>query len=126
MRCLGVRGATSVAKNTRESIIAATREMLEEIVARNDLSVDDVTSVIFTITTDLDAVHPAYAARELGWTDIPLLCMQEMPVRGALPRCVRVLIMWNSESRVQHVHHVYLGRARTLRPDLLKGGENDD
>lgn len=125
MRCLGVRGAISVAENTKESIIAATRKLLKEIVARNDLSIDDVASVIFTATADLDAAHPASAARELGWTNTPLLCMQEMSVIGGLPRCVRVLIMWNSDLRADQVHHVYLGEARSLRPDLLKG-ENDD
>ena len=125
MRCLGVRGATSVTDNTRESIIAATREVLEEIVAKNDLSIDDVASVIFTATPDLDAAHPANAARELGWINTPLLCMQEMFVVGGLPRCVRVLILWNSERQADQVHHVYLGEARSLRPDLLKG-ENDD
>ncbi|HDL86573.1 MAG TPA: chorismate mutase [Candidatus Acetothermia bacterium] len=125
MRCLGVRGATSVTDNTRESIIAATREVLEEIVAKNDLSIDDVASVIFTATSDLDAAHPANAARELGWINTPLLCMQEMFVVGGLPRCVRVLILWNSERQADQVHHVYLGEARSLRPDLLKG-ENDD
>lgn len=125
MRCLGVRGATSIASNTRESIIAATRELLEEIVAQNDLSIDDVASVIFTATPDLDAIHPAHAARELGWVNTPLLCVQEMSVVGGLPRCVRVLILWNSERRADEVRHVYLGQARQLRPDLLEG-ENDD
>jgi len=125
MRCLGVRGATSVADNTEESIIAATRELLEEIVARNDLSIDAVTSVIFTATSDLDAAHPASAARELGWIDTPLLCMQEMTVIGGLPHCVRVLILWNSDLRADQVHHVYLGEARSLRPDLVEGGNDD-
>jgi len=125
MRCLGVRGAISVAENTRESIIAATRELLEEIVARNDLSIGDVASVIFTATPDLDAAHPAKAARELGWINTPLLCVQEMSVSGGLPHCVRGLILWNSERRADQVHHVYLGAARSLRPDLVKG-ENDD
>lgn len=125
MRCLGVRGATSVSHNTRELIVAATRQLLEEIVAKNDISIDDVASVIFTATPDLDAAHPAHAARELGWIDTPLLCLQEMSVTGGLPRCVRVLILWNGEQRADQVRHVYLGQARRLRPDLLEG-ENDD
>jgi len=115
MRCLGVRGATSVSHNTRESIIAATRELLEEIVAKNGLSIDEVASVIFTATPDLDSAHPAHAARELGWVNTPLLCVQEMSVVGGLSRCVRVLILWNSERRADQVCHVYLGQARRLR-----------
>ena len=124
MRCLGVRGATSVSNNTRESIIAATRELLEEIVAKNDLAVDDVVSVTFTVTPDLDAAYPAYAARELGWVNTSLLCVQEMSVVGGLPRCVRVLILWNSERCADQVCHVYLGQARQLRPDLSEGEDD--
>ena len=125
MRCLGIRGATSVSDNTQNAIIAATRELLEEIVAKNDLSIDDVATVIFTVTPDLDATYPAHAARELGWVDTPLMCMQEMSVAGELPRCVRVLILWNSEQRAGQVRHVYLGAARSLRPDLLEGEDDD-
>jgi len=125
MRCLGVRGATSVSHNTRESIIAATRELLEEIVAKNGLSIDEVASVIFTATPDLDSAHPAHAARELGWVNTPLLCVQEMSVVGGLSRCVRVLILWNSERRADEVRDVYLGQARRLRPDLSEGGDDD-
>ncbi len=125
MRCLGIRGATSVSDNTQDAIIAATRELLEEIVAKNDLSIDDVASVIFTATPDLDAAYPAHAARALGWVDTPLMCMQEMSIAGGLPRCVRVVILWNSEQRSCQVHHVYLGEARSLRPDLLEGEDDD-
>jgi len=125
MRCLGVRGAISVDDNNRESIISATRKLLKEIAARNDLSIDDVASVIFTTTPDLTAAYPASAARELGWNNTPLLCMQEMSVSGGLPRCVRILILWNSDLRADQVHHVYLGEARSLRPDLVEG-ESDD
>jgi len=125
MRCLGVRGATSVASNTRESIITATRELLEEIVAKNDLSINDIASVVFTATADLDAIHPAHAARELGWVNTPLLCVQEMSVVAGLPRCVRVLILWNTDTPIDQVTHVYLGAAAALRPDLLEGGNDD-
>jgi chorismate mutase len=90
------------------------------VVAANDLSVDDVTSVIFTATPDLDAAYPAHAAREMGWADTPLLCMQEMAVAGSLPRCIRVLIHWNTNHSPHEIRHVYLGAARALRPDLAK------
>ena len=119
MTCRGIRGATSVDTNDAGAIIAATRELLARIVATNDLSVQDVTSVIFTATPDLDAAYPARAAREMGWVNTPLLCMQEMAVAGSLPRCIRVLVLWNTDRPPGRIRHVYLGRARALRPDLV-------
>ena len=123
MICRGIRGATSVDINAAVAIITATRELLERIVAANDLLVEDVISVIFTATPDLDAAYPARAAREMGWMNTPLLCMQEMVVVGSLPRCIRVLVLWNTDLSPDQVQHVYLGRARALRPDLLEEGE---
>ena len=121
MSCRGIRGAISVHANFPDAIIAATRELLEQIVAANDLQVEDLASVIFTATPDLDAAYPARAAREMGWVMVPLLCMQEMKVAGSLPRCVRVLVLWNTDKPPDQIRHVYLGKARTLRPDLSKG-----
>lgn len=123
MNCRGIRGATSVEANTPEAILAATRELLERIVAANDLQVEEVASVIFTATPDLDAVYPARAARELGWQHTPLLCMQELDVAGSLSRCVRVLVHWNTDRGPAQVRHVYLGAARALRPDLVAAEE---
>lgn len=123
MICRGIRGATGVDINDAVAIITATRELLERIVAANDLPVEDVISVIFTATPDLDAAYPARAAREMGWMNTPLLCMQEMVVAGSLPRCIRVLVLWNTDLSPDQVRHVYLGRARALRPDLLEEGE---
>jgi len=123
MTVRGVRGAISVDANDMEPIIAATRELLERIVAANDLQAGDVASVIFTATPDLDAAYPARAAREMGWTHVPLLCMQEMEVVDSLPRCVRVLVLWNTERDQEEIKHVYLGQARGLRPDLVEEGE---
>ena len=123
MICRGIRGATGVDINDAIAIITATRELLERIVAANDLLVEDVISVIFTATPDLDAAYPARAAREMGWMNTPLLCMQEMVVVGSLPRCIRVLVLWNTDLSPDQVRHVYLGRARALRPDLLEEGE---
>jgi chorismate mutase len=116
--CRGIRGAITVDQNNQDLILAATRELLVQIVQANGLDAKDVASAIFTATADLDAVPPARAAREMGWTDVPLLCMQEMTVVNALPRCIRVLIHWNTDRRQDQIHHVYLGRARVLRPDL--------
>jgi chorismate mutase len=120
MACRGIRGATSVETNSVEAILAATRELLESIVAANDLAVEDIASIVFTATPDLDQVAPARAAREIGWVNTPLLCMQEMPVPGSLPRCVRVLLHWNTDQPAVQVRHVYLGQARVLRPDLIR------
>ena len=116
----GIRGATTVAENRPEAILAATRELLQQLTAANDFHPADLASVIFTATADLDAAYPAVAARELGWTHVPLLCMQEMAVAGSLPRCIRVLLHWNTDRDPSTIHHVYLGQAVSLRPDLLE------
>ncbi len=120
MNCRGIRGATGVRANDAPSILAATRELLEQIVAANDLLVKDLVSVIFTATPDLDAAYPARAAREMGWVDTPLLCVQEMAVAGRLNRCIRVLAHWNTNLEPEQIQHIYLGEARVLRPDLAK------
>ena len=115
----GIRGAITVKRNSVDAILEATRHLLEQIVTANGLRVEDIAAVIFSATRDLDAVAPARAAREMGWVHTPLFCLQEMAVVGSLPRCVRVLVMWNSERPLDQVHHVYLGEARRLRSDLL-------
>ena len=118
MVCRGVRGAITVEANTVEAIKAGARELLEHIVMANALDVADIASVIFTATPDLDAVYPAVAARELGWTSTPLLCMQEMVVQGSLPRCIRVMLHWNTDCAPADIRHIYLRDARVLRPDI--------
>jgi chorismate mutase len=118
MTCRGIRGAITAEENTVAAIKAATRELLEHIVAANALDMADVASVIFTATPDLDAVYPAVVAREMGWVNVPLLCMQEMVVQGSLPRCIRVLLHWNTDRAQADIHHIYLGGARVLRPDI--------
>jgi chorismate mutase len=120
MNCRGIRGATGVRANDASSILAATRELLERIVAANHLLVKDVSSVILTATPDLDAAYPARAVREMGWVNTPLLCMQEMAVAGMLNRCIRVLVHWNTTLEPDQIQHIYLGEARVLRPDLAK------
>jgi len=122
MRCLGVRGATTAAANSRNAILEATSELLSEVTTANDISMEDVASIIFTATADLDAVYPAVAARELGWTETPLLCMQEMQAEGSLRQCIRVLFHWNTELVPSEVRHIYLKGARELRPDLVEEG----
>jgi chorismate mutase len=118
MTCRGVRGATTAEANTAPAILATTRELLAQIVEANSLDPADVASALFTVTPDLTAAFPAQAARELGWHHVPLLDAQEIPVPGSLPRCVRVLIHWNTAKTQQEICHVYLRGAAWLRPDL--------
>ena len=115
--CRGIRGATTAHANTREAILEATRDMLERIIAANDLRAEDIGSVIFSTTPDLNAEFPAVAARNMGFSAVPLLCAREVPVPGALPRVIRVLMHYHAPDN--HVsRHVYLGEARALRQDL--------
>jgi chorismate mutase len=123
MACRGIRGATDVEANDASAIVAATRELLERIVAANGVAVEDLASVTFAVTPDLDAVYPAQAAREMGWVNTPLLCLQDMTVTDNLPRCIRVLLHWNTDRPADHIRHVYLGKARALRPDLVEERE---
>ena len=115
--CRGVRGATVARANTSEAILAATRELLERLIALNDICAEDVASVIFTVTPDLNADFPAKAARGMGWDEIALLCGCEIAVPGSLPRCIRVLILWNTTRPAREIEHCYLNGAEGLRPD---------
>ncbi len=115
--CRGIRGATTADANTPEAILAATRELLVQIIELNDLDPADVGSAIFTTTPDLNAEFPALAARQLGWHDVALMCGHEMAVPGALPMCIRVLIHWNTPKSQLQINHVYIRGARNLRPD---------
>ena len=104
-------------ENSEEAILAATRELLQVIVKRNDIHPDDIASVYFTTTTDLNTTYPALAARQMGWHDVALLCGHEMEVPGSLAKCVRVLIHWNTSRTAKEIVHVYLREAQSLRPD---------
>ena len=117
MAVRGIRGATTAHANTREAILDATRELLDAIVQANGVRAPEVASVFFTMTPDLDAAFPARAARDLGWSDAALLDAQAPAVAGDLPRCIRVLIHWNTERAASEVRHVYLRDAQKLRPD---------
>ncbi len=111
----GIRGATTVAHNRKEEIVAATKELLSEIAKRNRLKVEDIASITFTATEDLDAEFPAAAARDLGWNETPLLCSREINVPGSLPRCIRILLHVNSNKEQDQMQHVYLKEAVNLR-----------
>lgn len=117
----GIRGATTAKTDQPAAIAEATRELLNAILSANPgMLPQDLASALFTVTDDLSAAYPAAAARELGWTDVPLICAREIPVPGGLPRCIRVLLHWNTELPQSAIHHVYLGEATALRPDLQK------
>jgi chorismate mutase len=119
MSIRGIRGAVIADDNQAASILCASRALLEAILHANPtLAASDVASVLFTVTEDLNAAHPAKAARELGWSEVPLMCAQEIPVPGSLAHCIRVLIHWNTDIPQNEVQHVYLGEAASLRPDL--------
>lgn len=117
--CRGVRGATVAPENTREAILRVTRELLAQMIEANGIEPQDVASVFFTLTPDLNAGHPAAAAREMGWTRVPLFCAQEIDVPGGLAQAVRVLIHWNTATAQDGIIHIYTNGAEVLRPDLV-------
>ena len=117
MSLRGIRGAITVKKNTRAEILSATKELLEQLIAANRIRPEEIASVLFSTTEGLDAEFPAVAARELGWTETPLLCMREIPVPGSLKDCLRVLIHLNTDKSQKEMKHVYLRDAVRLRSD---------
>ncbi len=118
MAVRGIRGATTVESNNREEIINRTMELLDLLLRKNTFEVEDIASAVFSVTEDLDAEFPAVAARKLGWIYTPLFCTREIPVKGALQNCIRVLLHVNSDRRQEEMVHLYLYEAKKLRPDL--------
>jgi chorismate mutase len=117
MQLFALRGAIDVERNDAEQILAATTELMEAIMRRNELHPEAVVSCVFTATQDLDAEFPAVAARALGFDRVPLLCAQEIPVPGSMPKVIRVLIHYRADAD-HEPEHVYLGATRALRTDL--------
>ncbi len=116
MYCRGIRGATTVEQNDRHEILAATKELLELLIERNSLEIDQIASVIFSVTEDLDAEFPALAARSLGWIETALMCTREIPVPDSLQKCIRVLLHVNTERTAAEIQHIYIRGAVNLRP----------
>ncbi len=114
----GIRGATTVESNAEEEILAATAELLGEMVMRNDVGPWELAAGFFTVSPDLNAVFPARAAREMGWQHVPLMCAGEIAVPDGLKRCIRVLLLANTALEQERIQHVYLRQAAVLRPDL--------
>ena len=120
MSIRGIRGATTVTADEPDLILQATRELLEEILEENKgMRPEDVASAIFTVTDDLASTFPAQAAREMGWSLVPMLCAREIPVPNSLGHVIRVLVHWNTQIPQSEITHVYLREAVKLRPDLV-------
>ncbi|MBI3743029.1 MAG: chorismate mutase [Chloroflexi bacterium] len=113
----GVRGAIVAEANSKEAILRNTQELLREMMRANGFRKDDVACAFFTTTRDLNADFPAAGARQMGWTDVPLLCAHEMDVPGALGNCIRVMLVINTDKKQSDITHIYLKEARRLRPD---------
>ena len=122
MSVRGIRGAVNIATNTKEEILTKSRELLEAIVRENRIEAEDIACAIFTLTPDLNADFPAYAARQLGWRDVPLMCARELDVPGAMEKVIRVLLLVNSTTPPSKIKHQYLGDTPKLRPDLAQKG----
>lgn len=116
----GIRGAITVDADEAAAMVAATKRLLGAMTQRNGVAVDDIASVLFSLTPDLHAVFPALGAREMGWVHVPMLHFTEIDVPGALPRCIRVLMHVNTNLGLEEIDHVYLDGAAALRPDLAK------
>jgi len=126
MAVRGIRGAVNIASNTKEEILTKSRELLEAILSANKVKPADIAAAIFTLSPDLNADFPAYAARQLGWTDVPLMCARELDVPGAMEKVIRVLLLVNSRIPAAKIKHQYLGDTPRLRPDLARKGPKGD
>ncbi len=119
MKTRGIRGAITVTTDTKEEVLSATYELLDEIFTQNaTLDKKDIASAFFTTTEDVLSAYPALVTREMGWDFVPMLCAREIPVPDSLAMCIRVLIHWNTEKEQKDIKHIYLRDAKTLRPDL--------
>lgn len=120
MNFIAIRGATTVDENTSVDILSATKELILEIEKLNSINRENVVSIIFSSTKDIDKVYPARAARSIGYINTGLMCFNEMYVENSLEKCIRVMMFYNSKLKQKDVKHVYLKGAKILRPDLLE------
>ncbi|MUL40748.1 chorismate mutase [Streptomonospora sp. PA3] len=120
MAVRAIRGAVQVEADERDAILEATADLVSEVLRRNELTTDDVISVLFTATPDLNAEFPALAARKLGFTEVPLMCATEIAVPRALPRVVRLMAHIETDRPRAELHHVYLRGAQALRLDIAQ------
>ena len=122
----GVRGAITVESNSADAIMSATQELLRAMIENNSIAEDDVASILFTATPELNAAYPATAARQMGWTRTALMGFQEADVKDGLPMCIRVLIHWNTDKVLDEIQHIFLRDAVKLRPDLTSDREAEE
>ncbi|SHE11025.1 Chorismate mutase AroH [Chlamydia abortus] len=116
----GIRGATTVNNNDEEEILQATAELMNELIAENDVHPEDIGSILVTTTHDLTATFPAKAIRQMpGWELVPLMCCLEIPVQPSLPMCIRLMVHVNTTKRQDEIRHVFLNGAKALRPDIV-------
>ena len=120
MSIRAIRGAICLQADTAEEMSGAVVELLTEILQRNSVTGDDLVSVLFTATPDIHSAFPASFAREIGLTDVPLICAQELDVTGALPLVIRVMVHVQTESSKSDIKHVYLRGAEVLRQDIAQ------
>ncbi len=120
MSVRAVRGATQLEEDVREHLLERVEEMVRDVMAANDLEVDDFISIIFTATADLVSEFPAYAARQLGFSDVPLLCARELEIERSMPRVVRMMAHVETDLARADLTHVYLHGAAALRRDLTR------
>lgn len=117
----GIRGATTVEHNEEKEILASTLELLNAIIASNEITPDEICSVFVTVTHDITATFPARAIRQMGgWELVPLMCSLEIPVENSLPKCIRLMVQVNTDKLQAQMNHVYLKGAQILRPDIVK------
>jgi len=121
----GIRGAITVQEDNATEVLQATRELLKEIIEQNEVELQDIASIIFTVTQDINSIFPAEAARSMGLNLVPLLCSLEIGVSGSLPLCIRVLIHINTNKNQEEIKHVFMRNASKLREDLKKLPIND-
>jgi len=121
MSVRGIRGAITVEANEKKQVLDATMELLHAIIEQNEIAAEDVCSVLITVTNDLDEAFPAQVIRQTnGWELVPLMCALEVPVKGSLEKCIRFMLLINTDKTQAEINHVYLGGAAVLRPDLKK------
>ena len=125
MRVRAIRGATQLEDDSREHMLERVAEMVTDVMRSNDLQVEDFISIIFTATSDLTSEFPAYAARRLGFDDVPLICARELEIEGSMPRVVRLMAHVETELPRAEVTHVYLHGAAHLRRDLSRTTSHD-
>lgn len=122
----GIRGATTVVVNAADVIINNTKNLIEEMINKNNVLPKDVSHVFISVTKDITATFPAKGLRELpGWTYVPVMCMTEIDVPNSLERCIRVMMVVNTELEQSNIHHVFQNDAIHLRPDLAKRKKED-